>query len=179
MVLHLYKLESPSPKDALSQIWLKLAQRFWRWRFLNFVNVFSLFHNYHPLEKDWALHLNKLRAPNFFNQETLGTFLKALSKTTNKMYYPPFVSIFWVFLYLYWPKWVNQCQKILKSQTTLLLNHLCKTSLQFAYPHLKVTVSESDWWKNRNILTLDKDDFTHFKKWFLNVNPGFRHSATV
>ena len=39
MVLHLNKLESPSTKDALCQIWLKLAQRFWR-RFLNFVNVF-------------------------------------------------------------------------------------------------------------------------------------------
>ena len=24
-------------------MWLKFAQRFWRWRFLNFVNVFSLF----------------------------------------------------------------------------------------------------------------------------------------
>ena len=77
-----------------------------------------------------------LRAPNFFIQETLRTFLKALSKTTDKMYYSPFVSIFRVFLYLYWPKWVNQCQKIPKSQTTLLFMHLCKTSLQFAYPHL-------------------------------------------
>ena len=46
MVLHLKKLEFPSPKDALCQIWLKLAQRFWKRRFLNFVNVFSLFRNY-------------------------------------------------------------------------------------------------------------------------------------
>ena len=28
--LHLNKLESPSPKDALCQVWLKLAQWFWR-----------------------------------------------------------------------------------------------------------------------------------------------------
>ena len=28
--LHLYKLESPSSKDALCQVWLKLTQRFWR-----------------------------------------------------------------------------------------------------------------------------------------------------
>ena len=35
----LNKLESPSPKDALCQGWLKLAQWFWRRRFLNFVNV--------------------------------------------------------------------------------------------------------------------------------------------
>ena len=32
MVLHLNKLESPSPKDALCQVWLKLAQWFWRRR---------------------------------------------------------------------------------------------------------------------------------------------------
>ena len=49
---HLKKLESPSPKDALWQVWLKLVQWFWRRRFLNFVNVISLFHNYLPLEKE-------------------------------------------------------------------------------------------------------------------------------
>jgi len=62
--LHLNKLESPSPKDALCQVWLKLAQWFWRRRFFNFVNVFSLFCNYLPLEKDRALHLNKLESPS-------------------------------------------------------------------------------------------------------------------
>ena len=41
-------LEFFSPKDALRQIWLKLAQWFWRRRFLNFVNVFSFFRNYFP-----------------------------------------------------------------------------------------------------------------------------------
>ena len=61
MVFRLNKLESPSPKDALCQIWLKLAQRFWR-RFLNFVNVLSLFRNYLPLEKVGALLLNKLES---------------------------------------------------------------------------------------------------------------------
>ena len=30
--LHLNKLESPSPKDAVCQVWLKLAQWFWRRR---------------------------------------------------------------------------------------------------------------------------------------------------
>ena len=42
LVLYLKKLESPSPKDALCQYCLKLAQWFWRIRFLNFDNVFSL-----------------------------------------------------------------------------------------------------------------------------------------
>ena len=37
------KCKFPSSKDALCQVRLKLAQWFWRRRFLNFVNVFSLF----------------------------------------------------------------------------------------------------------------------------------------
>ena len=61
--LHLNKLESPSPKDALCHVWLKMAEWFWR-RFFNFVNVFSLFCNYLPLEKGVALHLNKLEYPS-------------------------------------------------------------------------------------------------------------------
>ena len=41
MFFHLKKLESPSPKDALCQDWLKLAQWFWRRELFNLVNVFS------------------------------------------------------------------------------------------------------------------------------------------
>ena len=61
--LHLNKLESPLHKDALCQIWLTLAQWFWRRRILNFVNLFSLFRYYLPLEKSGVLHLNKLESP--------------------------------------------------------------------------------------------------------------------
>ena len=61
-LLHLNKLESPSLKDALCQDWLKLARWFWRRRFLNFVNLFSLFRNYLPLDKGGALHLNDLES---------------------------------------------------------------------------------------------------------------------
>ena len=51
-------LKSPSRKDALCQVWLKLAQWFWRRRFFkNFFKVFSLFRNYLPLgpsfEQTW------------------------------------------------------------------------------------------------------------------------------
>ena len=60
---HLNKLEYPSPKNALCQVWMKLAQWFWRRRFLNVINVLSLFRNYLPLEKDQALHLNNLESP--------------------------------------------------------------------------------------------------------------------
>ena len=56
--------ESPSLKDVLYQVWLKFAQWFWRRKILNFVNVFSLFSNYLPLEKGRALHLNKLEYPS-------------------------------------------------------------------------------------------------------------------
>ena len=63
--LNLNKLKSPSPKDALCQVWLKLTQWFLRKRFfLNFVNVFSLFRNDLFLEKGGALHLNKLESPS-------------------------------------------------------------------------------------------------------------------
>ena len=64
MVLHLYKLESPSSKDALWQVLFKLVQWFLRRKFLNFVNVFLLFRNYLPLEKGMTLHFNKLESPS-------------------------------------------------------------------------------------------------------------------
>ena len=64
MFFHLKKLESPSPKDAMCQDWLKLAQWFWRGEFFYFVNVFLLFCNYLPLEKGGVLHLNKLESPS-------------------------------------------------------------------------------------------------------------------
>ena len=38
MAIHLKKTESPSPKDALWQVWLKLAELFLRRRFLYSVN---------------------------------------------------------------------------------------------------------------------------------------------
>ena len=41
--LHLNKLEFPSPRIAMCQDWLKLATWFSTRRFLNFVNVLSLF----------------------------------------------------------------------------------------------------------------------------------------
>ena len=56
--------ESPLSKADLCRMWLKLAHWFWRRRFLKFVNIFSLFHKYLPLEKDGALHLNKVEFPS-------------------------------------------------------------------------------------------------------------------
>ena len=64
--LHLKKLESSSPRDTLCQVWLKLdhSSRFWRRRFLNFINVFPIFCNYLSWEKGGALYLNKLESPS-------------------------------------------------------------------------------------------------------------------
>jgi hypothetical protein len=43
MALYLNKLEFPSPKDNLYQVWLNLASCFWRTRFLKIFSVFLLF----------------------------------------------------------------------------------------------------------------------------------------
>ena len=51
---YLNKLEFHSPKDALCQVWLKLAKQLWRRNFLIFDNVLLLFRNYLPLfEQTW------------------------------------------------------------------------------------------------------------------------------
>ena len=65
--LYLNKLESLLPKDDLCQDWLRLAQWFWRRRFLNFINLYNLFSNYLPLEKGGALHLNKFESPSLID----------------------------------------------------------------------------------------------------------------
>ena len=64
VTLHFNRLEPPSPKEALCQGWLKLAQWFWRNIFLNFVNVFSRFHNYLPLKKGVAVYFNNSEPPS-------------------------------------------------------------------------------------------------------------------
>ena len=48
---------------GVCQVWLKLANWFWRRGFLNFINLFLLCHNYLSFEKSMALHLNKLKSP--------------------------------------------------------------------------------------------------------------------
>ena len=62
MALQLKMLGTPLSKDIFCQVWLKLAQRFWKKRYLNFVNVFLLFRNYLHLANGMSLHLNKLKS---------------------------------------------------------------------------------------------------------------------
>jgi hypothetical protein len=46
--------------DDLCQVWLKLAQWFWKRRFLNDSTPFLHFCDYLPFEEDLAPYLNKL-----------------------------------------------------------------------------------------------------------------------
>jgi hypothetical protein len=61
--LYLNKLEFFLPKNYLCQVWSKLAQWFWRRRFLNDPTPFLHFCDYLPLEEELALYLNKLEFP--------------------------------------------------------------------------------------------------------------------
>jgi hypothetical protein len=60
----LNKLEFPSPKDNVYQVWLNLACWFWRRRFLKIFSAFSLFRYYLPLERGFPFSLNKLDSPS-------------------------------------------------------------------------------------------------------------------
>ena len=60
--LHSNKLEFPTHRNALRQVWLNLAQWFWRRRFSKSVHVFLQFCNFLPLKKGGALNLNKLES---------------------------------------------------------------------------------------------------------------------
>jgi hypothetical protein len=63
IVFHLYNSESPLPKDALCQVWLKLAWWFWRRRFLNDPTLFWDFCDYLPFKTDLTLDLYNFEFP--------------------------------------------------------------------------------------------------------------------
>ena len=58
--LVLIRFKFPSPKDDLCQVWSKLAQWFWKKRFLNDLTPFLRLSSF---EADLALYLNKLQSP--------------------------------------------------------------------------------------------------------------------
>ena len=51
MILHLNKFESPPSKNAMFQIWLKLAQWFWRRKFLKYFQYNSKISLFSPFEE--------------------------------------------------------------------------------------------------------------------------------
>mgnify|MGYP003688723061 CR=1 FL=1 len=91
------KIKSHSPKDALCQVWLKLAQWFWSRRFFYFVNVFSLFRNYLPLEKGGAIHLNKPESPS--PKDALCQVWLKLAQWFWRRRFVNFVNVFSLFRY--------------------------------------------------------------------------------
>jgi hypothetical protein len=62
--LHFNKLEFHPLKDYLCQIWLKLAQWFWRGRFLNDPIPSLHFCDYLLIEENPVLYLNKFQFPS-------------------------------------------------------------------------------------------------------------------
>ena len=129
MVLHLKKLESPSPKEAYDQVWLKLAQWFWRRRFFNFVNVFSLFRNYLPLEKGGDLHLYKLESP--LPKNTLCQNWLKLAQWFWKKRYLNFINLFSV-LRNYLPLEKGGAFHLFKLESPSPKNTLCQVWLKLA-----------------------------------------------
>ena len=53
MVIHLIKLKSPSPKDALCQVWLKLPSNSGEEDHLVLVNVFCYYVVISPYKRAW------------------------------------------------------------------------------------------------------------------------------
>ena len=62
-IIHLIILKSPSPKDALCQIWLNLPSNSGE-EDHSFSQCILLLCSYFPLQKDMALHLNKFELPS-------------------------------------------------------------------------------------------------------------------
>jgi hypothetical protein len=62
-ILFFNKFESPSSKDDLCEVWLKLAQWFWGGRFLNDPTPILKFCNYLSFEEDLTFYLNKFESP--------------------------------------------------------------------------------------------------------------------
>ena len=53
VALHLNKVESPLAREALCQVWLKLALWFWRRGFINFINVYHYLVIISPWKRAW------------------------------------------------------------------------------------------------------------------------------
>ena len=126
VTLHLNKLEFPTPNDDLCQVWLKLAQWLLRRRFLNFINVFSLFRYYLPLEKGVVLHLSKLEFPSPKDALCLVWLKLALLFLRRFL---KFVNVFSLFRY-YLPLEKGVTLHLYKLEFPSLKNALCQVWLK-------------------------------------------------
>ena len=114
-------LKSPPSRDALCsfvQSLVELVQWFWRRRFLNFINAFSLFCNYFPLEKGVGLYFSRQMDGQTDNRKSgnLGFFIHIVhSKNLSSCF--PFV--------LYNIKWAKYNTIQMDNMMRGFLNTLC------------------------------------------------------
>ena len=96
-VPYLTKLEYLSPTDALCHIWLTLAQWFWRRRFSNFVNVFSLFRCYfrHPRMFGWTWLNGSVLIFSKVRKRRLSSKRRRIVKIQSKWNSLRFVDVAW------------------------------------------------------------------------------------
>ena len=125
--LHLNKVKYPSPKDALCQVWLKLALWFWRRKILNFVKIFSFLSYYLPLKKGMVPHLKKLES--------------RLSKNG-------FVSSFIKIVRWFWRR-RRKCEKFMTTTTTKqrTTDKLWSEKLTWAFSTGELTTPGTKWAK--------------------------------
>ena len=106
--------------------------------FLNFINVFSLFHNYLPLEKGWALLLNKLESCS--PKDVLCHVWLKLAQCFRKRSFFYFVNVF-LFLCNFLP-WKRAGPFIWTNLNPL--HPLCQVWLKFIVP-TKLAKSRPPW----------------------------------
>ena len=120
MVPYLNELVSTSSKGALCQVWLKLDPWFWRGRFLNIINVFSLFRNYLPWKWVW----------NFFTQDCLlASVVQIGTVVLEKKIFFNFVNIFSLFCN-YLPMEKGDTLHLNKLESPSPKDVLCQVSLK-------------------------------------------------
>ena len=147
--LHLNKLESLSPKDALWQVWLKLAQWFWRRRFLNFVNVFCTISLFSPVGKGRGHSFEETWIP--FTQ---GYFVQSLEKLAQWFWRKEFFNFINVFsLFHNYLPWKKVGSFIWKNLNLLHPRMLCA---KFGWNWLSRSGEEDE-----NVKSLQKDGQTN------------------
>ena len=113
--------------NSLQQVWLKLAQCILR-IFLNFINVFSLFLYYLPLEKDGTIHLNNLNPlyPRMFRAKFDWNWPSGSGEEDFKN----FVNVFLLFLYQLPSKKGRSLQTFKKIESPSPEDALCQVWLK-------------------------------------------------
>ena len=166
MALHLNKPEYPSPKNALCQVWLKLALLFLRRRFLNFVNVFSLFCNHPSLERGMALHLNKIEF-TLSKDALYQVWLKLAQWFWRRRFWNFILNIFLLFCY-YLPLEKGMVLHLKKLESTSPKDALCQLPSLFEIGLLVLKEKKNMWKVYDKTMTTDNGQIV-IRKAHLNL----------